>query len=243
MGLLSGEYKAVAQGTSTVTITGMAGNTEWEVFACSGKGRDLNFSECGDSALKIAEYPSLVYTLPMDPPAAPTLTPGNGQLSASWTAPTADGGAITGYDVRYRAGATGGWATHDHTGTGTSATITGLNNGTSYQTQVRATNAAGQSRWSSSGTGTPTVTARDASVALSWTSGGDGRSAITRWQYASDADSYASWTDVPGSSAGTASHTVTNLTNGTAYKFKVRAVNAIGNGAASPARHRRSRTR
>ena len=85
-----------------------------------------------------------------------------------------------------------------------------------------------------------TATSGDARVALSWTSGGNGGSPITEWEYARKEgnNAFGSWTDicVTSGNAGcpsTTSHTLTGLTNGTAYTFKVRAVNAIGNGAAS----------
>ena len=44
---------------------------------------------------------------------------------------------------------------------------------------------------------------------------------------------FGDWTDVPGSSEETTSHTVTGLTNSTEYWFRVRAVNASGAGPAS----------
>ena len=44
---------------------------------------------------------------------------------------------------------------------------------------------------------------------------------------------FGDWTDVPGSSEETTSHTVTGLTNDTEYWFRVRAVNASGAGPAS----------
>ena len=57
--------------------------------------------------------------------------------------------------MQYRAGNSGGWSDASHTGTATTATLTGLSENTSYQVQVRATNAEGTGAWSDSGSGTP----------------------------------------------------------------------------------------
>ena len=72
-------------------------------------------------------------------PAAPTVTVvSHTSLSATWTAPTNTGPAITDYDVQYRKGTIGTFTPWPHTGTTTTTTITGLTAGTSYQVQVRA---------------------------------------------------------------------------------------------------------
>ena len=51
------------------------------------------------------------FTLPDTPaqPAAPTLTSGNRQLTAAWTAPSSGASAINDYDLRYRAAGTTNW--------------------------------------------------------------------------------------------------------------------------------------
>ena len=83
----------------------------------------------------------------------------------------------------------------------------------------------------------PTATTGDERAVLSWTAGADGGSPVTGWQVATKAGdgAWGAWTDIADSGPETVGHTVTGLTNGTKYKFKVRAVNAVGNGASSPA--------
>ena len=79
-------------------------------------------------------------------------------MSLSWSAPDNTGPAITGYDVQYRekdATPPAAWIPVTHTGTGTTTGITGLTDATTYEVQVRATNAEGTGAWSASGTGTP----------------------------------------------------------------------------------------
>ena len=90
-------------------------------------------------------------------PAAPTVTSSTlNSLSVRWTAPDNTGPAIRDYDVRY--GPSGGsftaWA---HSGTRTTATITGLITGTAYEVQVRATSDEGTGEWSPSVHGTTTA--------------------------------------------------------------------------------------
>ena len=91
-------------------------------------------------------------------PAAPSVSAtanSTTSLDVSWTAPGLNGGpALTGYEVQYRI--SGSWTNWSHTGTGTSAAITGLTAGQSYEVQVRALNGETPSDWSPSGTGSTT---------------------------------------------------------------------------------------
>ena len=65
-------------------------------------------------------------------------------LSVSWDAPANTGPEITGYEVQYRIWDTGRFRRYgDHSGTTTTAVITGLQRGKLYQVQVRARNADG----------------------------------------------------------------------------------------------------
>ena len=72
-----------------------------------------------------------------------------------------------------------------------------------------------------------TATPGDAEVALNWRAPGDGGSAIKYYEYNIDG---GAWTSTGGKST---SYTVTGLTNGETYEFRVRAVNSVGPGAES----------
>ena len=83
-----------------------------------------------------------------------------------------------------------------------------------------------------------TAMAGDAQVMLSWDAPATG-SGVTKHQYRQKTTgSYGSWTDIPNSAEGEAneaSHTVTGLTNGTAYTFELRAVKDTTNSEAAEA--------
>ena len=99
-------------------------------------------------------------------PAAPRVTQSSGSttsLDVNWVAPDNTGRpTITGYDLRYRAGTSGGWTDGPQDVSGTSASLTGLTAGTAYGVQVRGLNDDGDGAWGASGAGrtgslTPTV--------------------------------------------------------------------------------------
>ena len=87
------------------------------------------------------------------------------------------------------------------------------------------------------------ATPGDGSVTLRWTAPYDGGRAITGHQYCREEGTSASctaesdWRDIAASAPGGANatgYTVTDLTNGTGYTFRVRARNAEGESAPSP---------
>lgn len=105
-------------------------------------------------------------------PNAPTSvsgTAGNAQVSLTWTAPSNNGSAITGYRVRHSSNGGASWSSPIATGsTSSSYTVTGLTNGTSYIFQVLAINAIGDGPWStSSASVTPNLTATKIAVSAS----------------------------------------------------------------------------
>jgi hypothetical protein len=137
------------------------------------------------------------------------------------------------------------WTSYsESTSTATALTVTGLPDG-EYYFRVRAVNAYGASAWSSmSGRvkiGGPTAVVPSAptgvsgtpgnnQVALTWTPGSNGGSAISDWQVRYSTDN-STWTTFSDSVSATVGITVTGLTNGQNYYFQVRGVNAIGDGA------------
>jgi len=94
------------------------------------------------------------------PPAAPTglaATAGNAQVALSWSSPVSNGGAVTvDYVVQFSSNSGSTWTTFaDGTSTATSATVTGLTNGTAYVFRVAAVNAVGTGAYSSTASATP----------------------------------------------------------------------------------------
>ena len=99
--------------------------------------------------------------------ARPSVSPTGGSttgLDVSWQAPGST--TIVSYDVQYREGDSGSFTDGPQDVTGTSTSIPGLMMNTSYQVQVRATSAAGDSEWSPNGRGW--THAPEATVASDW---------------------------------------------------------------------------
>jgi hypothetical protein len=161
-----------------------------------------------------------------------------GQINLNITALPSDGGTpITALQYRIDGGTAVGLS-----GTGTGArTISGLAAGVEYDVQIRAVNALGAGAWSDTKSRTTpvvpsaftsgnwTATPGDGEVVLNITAlPSNGGTDITALQYRIDG---GTWTNLTGT--GTGSRTITGLTNATEYDFELRAVNAVGNGAAS----------
>ena len=127
--------------------------------------------------------------------------------------------------------------------------ITGLTAATAYTFTVTATNAFGISNASSASNsvttanvpGAPTsVTAADTGIdgeaLIAWTApGSNGGSAITDYIVEYSSNSGSSYTVFADGTSTATSATVTGLTIGSTYIFRVKAVNAIGTGTASTA--------
>ncbi len=91
---------------------------------------------------------------PPGKPVAPTVSTASAtSITVSWAEPSNTGPPIDDYDIQYRRAGDTQWSDHGHDGTGTSATITGLVTGASYQARVRAGNDEGEGEWSAEGSG------------------------------------------------------------------------------------------
>jgi len=224
--------------SSPLVVTGLSNGTAYTFTVTASNAFGSSTSDPSASVTP-ATAPST--------PSAPTATRGDTQVSLSWSAPANNGSAITDYLVQYSSDSGSNWTTFaDGTSASTTATVTGLTNGTSYVFRIAATNAFGTSAYSSASSAVtpagvpatpsaPTPTAGNASVSLSWTAPSANGSAITDYKIYYATSAGGSYTLFADTVSTTASVTVTGLTNGTAYYFKIAAVNAVGDSALSAA--------
>ena len=174
---------------------------------------------------------------------------GNRTISLSWSA-VADNGATVTYDIWWKRSSESWSSNPNRSQTGRSHTITGLTNNALYNVRVRARNSAGSSAYSfvnaTPRAGRPNApqlsgSFRPGSVALSWTSPSNNGSAVIsyrlQWRNVTDSENWNSTRQVTiGSSHASfngRSHTVTGLTNGDSYQFRIYATNSSGEGSAS----------
>ena len=92
-----------------------------------------------------------------EPPGAPgapvVMAEGSDSLKVSWREPENRGPEITDYEVRYREEGEAGYSDGGHEGRGLEVRLSGLEEGTVYEVQVRAVNQEGMSEWSEPGEG------------------------------------------------------------------------------------------
>ncbi len=234
-----GAYAQVAAPSgSSYTDAGLTNGTaySYKVSAIDGSANASAQSAAATATPADTQAPSV--------PTALAATAGAGQVSLTWTAST-DNVAVTGYRV-YRSSGGGAYALVASPAT-PYYTDTGLTNGTAYSYKVAAVDgAANASAQSSVATATPvppadtiapsvptglTATGGTAQVVLGWSASTDNVGVTGYRVYrSSGGGAYAQVATPVG-----ASYTDTGLTNGTAYSYKVAAVDAAGNLSAQSA--------
>ena len=176
---------------------------------------------------------------PPGPPASVTATrSGEGQVAVSWT-PPADTGTypIAAYDVNASSDAGGSWTRKATGSSGSSTTVSGIDNVSDYIFSVRATSAAGGGNWTNSAV----VAGLDAPASASGYRGLD--FIDVEWPHVSGATGYdinysanvgASWTvahsNVTGGDGATRTVRIAGLPNAGEYIVAVRARNQYGPG-------------
>jgi|GEM_PF-1921104 len=161
----SGDSATSVTGTLTLSLTGSCGTTiTWSsdntgVVENDGTvtrpwGGNVTVTLTA-TITKNSETATKTFSLTViacDNPATPTLTSGNTSIGVSWSAVT---GAAS-YTVYYNTSDSSSSATEWASGiTATSATITGLTNGTTYYVWIKAVNSTGTSDYSPSSSSIP----------------------------------------------------------------------------------------
>jgi hypothetical protein len=158
---VNGSVLLVPDSNSNLLVPGLTNGTKYyfTVTAVNGLGE-------GTASKEVSATPATGTSAPTGLAA----TVGTGSVSLTWNAPASNGGSpVIGYYVygcADNAGSCTGAAKNAALVTGTSYTVTGLNNGTKYDFVVVAENLAGYSVASDQVSATPAVTAVVAVVTL-----------------------------------------------------------------------------
>lgn len=199
-----------------------------------------------DATCTFTVAPTPAPTPPPNPGAVSVITakPGDGTIELTWRGPVNPATPVTDYVARCRAGDAGDWLqSTEGTSTGTTATITGVTNGTAYQCEVAAVGATGPGPWVPAASvvtpigkpaapAKPTLTALDGALMVGLGDPDPGAVSSYHVECSSDGSSWPATADVPAASGATAQ--VGGLTNGTAYVCRSFAKNSIGESDASP---------
>ena len=178
-------------------------------------------------------------------PRSLSLSAGDQRIEVSWVEPESDGGAgITDYEVHYKKHSQNRWSAAESAGTDLAHSISGLDNGDTYDVQVRAVNRHGEGDWSDPpASTTPNVapgqpqnvaaSEGDQQITVTWAApAGNSGTTVTGYdvQWKTDSGDWASPEGSKTFAATVLSHVIGSesgeeLTNGTTYQVRVRARN------------------
>ena len=231
-------FAHAASAATSITVTGLTNGTSY-VF------RVKAVSSVGTGASSAVSAAQLVAAAPGQPN-APTIANGNTQATVTWVAPAANGCAITAYRVEHSANGGTSWTTFTSSAATTSQIVTGLTNGTAYVFRVSASNCMGFGAASAASAAvtpnqTPTAAtgltisgAGSSSVTLNW-SAVVSTPPVTDYLVEYSTDGGATWVTFNDGASASTSATVTGLTVGQNYSFRVTAINSVGQGTSSSA--------
>ena len=220
-----------------------AGGTKGAVFSDLTPGVSYTFTVRATNATGFgapstpsnAVTPTGLSAAPPDAPSHVTATPGNGEVTVSWTAPKTNGAAINLYSVR----STDLSAGIGIPGTRTHVTFAGVTNGKTYTFTVSATNSAGTGALSApsnlvligtpSPAVSPSVTPGNARATIKWKAPANNGSAITGYTVTPVLGAVAQTARAAHTTATTV--TIAGLANAKAYTFRIVAKNSRGTGA------------
>jgi len=248
---------SVSAGQESKVLSGLSGGQSYEIRVTatpvSGvnagqEGCDITGADCSDTVLNVGAISVTVATTPSAPTIS-SVTAGNGQIVVDFSAGATNGSTISNF--------TATCGSRSQTGTSSPLTVTSLTNGVATTCTVTAGSNVGDSSASAASSSVtpsttpdqmaaPTVSARDASVVVSWTSVtattesgvsdiaiDDGGNAVTGYEVSITDATTNSEVTTETASASDSTITITGLSNGTAYKSRVRASNGNGSGAYS----------
>jgi hypothetical protein len=268
---LVGSYQVVVSPTSddpapcvSVTDTASASDSSLVVEGlCAGSVYTASVATVDGSTVGLASTSNPVVPLTAQVPSSPLINEvvgRNGSLVATWSPPVLTGGMpITGYTLTAKNGTTV-IATKNVSASTTSATLTGLADGTEYTVTLKASNSVGAST-ADDADGTPQAAyAPDApggftalagtaagSIDLSWRApDDDGGDAVTGYMISylqvvpDDADGWQAADDATATTvnapAGATTYEVDGITPvDTYYQFTIAATNAAGTGTTATA--------
>lgn len=235
VGVVAQPPRVFASTATTQTVTSLLNGTPYTFRVAAVNGLGAGLSSAPSNGVVPATVP--------DAPVIGVASAAPGEATVTWTAPASDGGApIDGYVVVPYVGAVAqpprlfGSAL-------TTQVITGLTNGVTYTFRVAAYNVVGTGPESADSNPVTPATVPDAptigtatrghqQATVVWTAPAfDGGAAITAYIVTPFVGGVAQTPVVVG--AAPTSVTITGLTNGTTYRFKVAAVNGVGTGPRS----------
>lgn len=223
------------------TVSGLENNTEYDfqVRAVNSVGEG-KWTQTSTSEL-IGNAPGPVQDL--------AATGGDAQAKVTWTKPDSDGGVpLSKYEVQVRVSTETTWSSSTVVNTPfpnpLATTISNLKNGTSYEFRARAVNAKGESSWEYTGSdagdlitvgvkpGTPknptAASGTSGQATVKWEAPDNlGKPTLSEYLVQYRANGTGAWS-TPAQSVTGLTATVTGLTNGTKYQFRVAAKNEVG---------------